>query len=139
MGLAIDAANQVSRQGEVALRQAQLERFSVQDLKASLVVEHENVTLRMIKETFPLFAERLEKVLMIRERRWNRDIERRRMGTAAAIVLAIFVAGACFHRWLDADRLAAFDGCLSHSFVVDGHAYCRIPGWESEVPWATKK
>ena len=57
--------------------------LQVQTLKAGLIVEHENVTLRTIKELFPLFAEKLQGALVIREREWNRRIERRRFTPTA--------------------------------------------------------
>lgn len=120
---------------------AELTLLQIRTLKAGLIVEHENVTLRMIKEVFPLFAEKLQGALVIREREWNRRVERRRFALAGATVLAlaIFLAGVAFQIWSDSDRINAFDDCLSHSFIWNGHAYCAIPGWEQEVPRATNR
>ena len=113
--------------------------FQVRTLQAALVVEHENVTLRMIKQTLPLFAEKLQGALVIREREWNRRVERRRFALAGATVLAIFLAGVAFQIWSDSDRVATFDDCLSHSFIWNGHVYCAVPSWEHEVPKATNQ
>ena len=63
-------AREVTKAAQLALKQAR-------NAQLALVVEQENVTLRMIDQTLPLFAERLEKVLVIREQRWNADVRRR--------------------------------------------------------------
>ena len=118
--------------------QAEIELLQVRTLKAALVVEHENVTLRMIKETLPLFANKLQGALVIREREWNRRVERRRFAVAGVTVLAIFLGGMGLQMWFDSDRVGAFDRCLAQSFVSGGRAYCAIPGWEPEAPRTTK-
>ena len=133
------ASNAQLKRVEALSEAAELELLQVRTLKAGILVEHENVTLRMIKEVFPMFAEKLKSALVIRERAWNRDVERRRFGLAGAIVLAIFLAGVAFQIWSDSDRVATFDDCLSHSFIWNGHVYCAVPSWEHEVPTATSR
>jgi len=125
-------------QARLLREQAEIELLQVRTLKAALVVEHENVTLRMIKETLPLFADKLQGALIIREREWNRRVERRRFALAGVTVLAIFLGGMGLQMWFDSDRVGAFDSCLAQSFVSNGRAYCAIPGWEPEVPPTTK-
>jgi hypothetical protein len=125
-------------QARLLREQAELELLQVRTLKAALVVEHENVTLRMIKETLPLFADKLQGALIIREREWNRRVERRRFAVAGVTVLAIFLGGMGLQMWFDSDRIAAFDRCLAQSFISDGRAYCALPDWEPEAPRTTK-
>jgi hypothetical protein len=81
LSAAIEGANQIARQGDLALRQAR-------QVHLSLVAEQETVVVRMIKETLPMFAQRLQKVLSIREQRWNADLRRRRYALAGAVALA---------------------------------------------------
>ena len=83
------------------------------------------VTLRMIDQTLPLFAERLEKVLVIRERRANADVRRRRYALAGAVTLAVFVGGFTLAAWMDGDKTAAFDRCLTQSIDAQGHPSSR--------------
>ena len=79
-------AREVTKAAQLALKQAR-------NAQLALVVEQENVTLRMIDQTLPLFAERLEKVLVIREQRWNADVRRRRyaLSHVAARAVDLFV------------------------------------------------
>ena len=75
LAAATELGNNVVRAGEVALRQARTAQISLQ-------VEKEDLTAMMVKETLPLFVERLKEALIIRERRWNDDVKRRRLATA---------------------------------------------------------
>ena len=106
---------------EAALRQ-------VRNAQASLVVEHENVTLRMIQETLPMFAERLQNVLVIREQRWNADVRRKRYALAGAVALGVFLAGYGLSWWQDSGPVDGFDRCLEHPLQYDKHFYCSIDG-----------
>jgi hypothetical protein len=112
-------AREVTKAAQLALKQAR-------NAQLALVVEQENVTLRMIDQTLPLFAERLEKVLVIREQRWNADVRRRRYALAGAETLAVFVGGIALAAWMDGDKTAAFDRCLTQSIDAQGHRYCDI-------------
>ena len=112
-------AREVTKAAQLALKQAR-------NAQLALVVEQENVTLRMIDQTLPLFAERLEKVLVIREQRWNADVRRRRYALAGAVTLAVFVGGFTLAAWMDGDKTAAFDRCLTQSIDAQGHRYCDI-------------
>ena len=69
------------------------------------MVEHESVTLRMIQETLPMFAERLQNVLVIREQRWNADIRRKRYALAGAVALGVFLAGYGLASWQDSGQV----------------------------------
>jgi hypothetical protein len=131
------AFEQTSRDGRIAAesellrakelhRAAQLALTQIRNIELAAKAEHEAVAVQMIDRTLPLFIERLEKVLVIREQRWNKDVERRRYAAAGAVVLAIFLAGFGMARWEDHDQLARMDNCLIHPIQASGHYYCRI-------------
>ena len=77
----------------------------------SLEVEQENLTVRMIKEPLPLFAERPKDALVIRERRWNDDVKRRRFATAGLVVLGLVSGGYGVHEWQVWDATSGFEWC----------------------------
>ena len=112
-------ARELQQSAHIALAQAR-------HLQLGAITEQENVTVRMIDQTLPLFVERLEKVLVIREQRWNTDVKRRRYAAAGAVVLAVFLAGFGLSWWQDSDRVAAMDRCLARPLQASGHYYCSI-------------
>lgn len=105
---------------------AQLALLQVRNLELAATAEQENLTVRMIDQTLPLFVERLEKVLVIRERAWNEGVKWRRYGIAGAVGLGIFLSGFGLSWWQDSGRLAAMDYCWTHPLQAAGHTYCRI-------------
>jgi hypothetical protein len=107
---------------------AQLALTQIRNIELAAKAEHEIVALQMIDRTMPLFTERLEKVLVVREQRWNKDVARRRYATAGAIVLAIFLGGFGLSRWETHDMVARMETCLLHPLQAGGHSYCRIDG-----------
>lgn len=107
---------------------AQLALTQVRNLELAATAEQENLTVRMIDQTLPLFVERLEKVLVIREQAWNEGVKWRRYAMAGAAVLGIFLAGFGLSWWQDSSRLAAMDYCWTHPLQAAGHTYCRIDG-----------
>jgi hypothetical protein len=117
--VAIAAAKETTSQADRALQLAR-------NLQIGAITEQENVTIRMIDQTLPLFVERLQKVLVIREQRWNSDVRRRRYAAAGALVLTVFLAGFGLSWWQDSDRVAAMDQCLAHPLQASGHYYCSI-------------
>ena len=105
---------------------AQLALMQVRNLELAATAEQENLTVRMIDQTLPLFVERLERVLVIREQTWNEGVKWRRYAMAGAAALGIFLAGFGLSWWQDSGRLAAIDYCWTHPLQAAGHSYCRI-------------
>jgi hypothetical protein len=99
-------AREIRRAAEVSLKQARTALISLE-------VEKENLTVKMIKETLPLFAERLKDALVIRERRWNDDVKRRRFATAGLVVLGLVSGGY---------------GCMSGRFGMQRAVLNSAPG-----------
>jgi hypothetical protein len=128
---ATELANQAIKAGELTLRQARTAQIALE-------VEREGLVLRMIKETLPLFADRLKQALVIREQRWNNDLRQRRYAAAGAVALAVFLGGYALRAWSESDRLAAFDRCLSHAQLVQGHYLCEVTAFQTDIPWAGK-
>ena len=128
---ATELASQAIKAGELTLRQARTAQIALE-------VEREGLVLRMIKETLPLFADRLKQALVIREQRWNNDLRQRRYAAAGAVALAVFLGGYALRAWSEADRLAAFDRCLSHAQLVQGHYLCEVTAFQTDIPWAGK-
>jgi len=126
-----ELANQAIKAGELTLRQARTAQIALE-------VERESLVLRMIKETLPLFADRLKQALVIREQRWNDDIRRRRYVAAGAVTLAVFLGGYALRAWSESDRIAAFDRCLAHAQLVQGHFWCEVTAFQTDIPWAGK-
>jgi hypothetical protein len=90
------------------------------------MVERENMLQRMMKETLPLFADKLEGALVIRETAWNRDQRRRRYGLAGAVFLAVFIAGYALSAWSRHDQVAAMDRCMTNLVQANGHIFCAV-------------
>jgi hypothetical protein len=112
-------AKHVLLQGEVAIRQARQIQHNVE-------VEKENMVVRMIKETLPLFAEKLKGALVIREQGWNAKARDRRYAIAAAITTALLLFGYSLSWWQDSGKLDAFNRCLTHPVLAGGQYYCSI-------------
>jgi uncharacterized membrane protein YbjE (DUF340 family) len=125
--LELAGAKEITRAAEVSLRQAR-------QAQIALVVEKENLTLRMIKETLPLFVERLKEALIIREKRWNDDIKRRRLATAGLVTLGLVLGGYGLHMWQSWDATNALEWCLWHQLQGNGHIYCNLTGFRQSHP-----
>ncbi len=122
LAAATELGNNVVRAGEVALHQARTAQISLQ-------VEKENLTAMMVKETLPLFVERLKEALIIRERRWNDDVKRRRLATAGLVVLGLVFGGYGVHVWQAWNATSAFDWCWAHALPSSGRVYCDMTGF----------
>ena len=113
----IEGANHVVRQGEFALRQAR-------QLQVGIVVEREHMVQKMVDETLPLFAEKLNETMVIRERGWNARARDRRYAIAGAISAVLIMVGYGLCWWQDSDRIGAFNRCLMHPVSSGGQYYC---------------
>jgi hypothetical protein len=120
-------AKEITHAAEVSLRQAR-------QAQIALVVEKENLTLRMIKETLPLFVERLKEALIIREKRWNDDVKRRRLATAGLVTLGLVLGGYGLHMWQSWGATSALDWCLWHQLQGNGHIYCDLTDFRQSHP-----
>jgi hypothetical protein len=118
---AIDGGNHVVRQAEVAVRAARQAQIGV-------VVERQHLVDRMVKETLPMFADKLQGALVIREETWNAKKRDRRFAAAAAVAGVIFMAGYCFSWWQDSGQVAAYQRCVAHPVEADGQIYCQASG-----------
>lgn len=133
---AIDAAGRDGRaaaEAELAkareLQQAaKLALMQARNLQIGAVVEQETVTTRMIDETLPLFAERLQGSLVLREQEASARVNRRRYAIAGAAALVVFLAGFGLSWWQDSSAMGAMNRCLAHPVQASGHYYCRIDG-----------
>jgi hypothetical protein len=119
--VAIEGANHVVRQGEVALR-------SARQAQVGLVVEREHLVAKMIKETLPMFANKLQGALVIEAEAWNAKKRDMRFAMAAAIAGAIFMTGYCFSWFQDSGEVVAYQRCMAHPVQADGLLYCQASG-----------
>lgn len=114
------SAREITRAARAGLTQARTALIVLQ-------VEKENLTAKMIKETLPLFAERLKEALIIREKRWNEDVKRRRLATAGMVTLGLVFGGYGLRVWQDGMATSALERwCLAHPLQASGHVYCDM-------------
>jgi hypothetical protein len=118
---AIEGANHVVRQGEFALRQAR-------QMQAGVVVERQHLVQKMVDETLPMFAEKLNGALVIREQGWNAKARDRRYAIAAAISAALILIGYSLSWWQDSGQVAAFNRCITHPVQFEDQLYCPAAG-----------
>ena len=118
---AIEGANHVVRQGDFALRQAR-------QMQAGVVVERQHLVQKMVDETLPMFAEKLNGALVIREQGWNAKARDRRFAIAAAISAALLLIGYSLSWWQDSGQVAAFNRCMVHPVQFEGQLYCPAAG-----------
>ncbi len=117
----IEGANHVVRQGEFALRQAR-------QMQAGVIVERQHLVQKMVDEALPLFAEKLNGALVIREQGWNAKARDRRYAIAAAISAALILIGYSLSWWQDSGRVAAFNRCMTHPVQFEDQLYCPAAG-----------
>lgn len=113
----IEGANHVVRQGEFALRQAR-------QMQAGVIVEREHLVQQMVDETLPLFAEKLNETMVIREKGWNAKARDRRYAIAGAISAAFILVGYGLCWWQDSGRVEAVNRCMAQPVQFGGQLYC---------------
>jgi len=118
----LDAAAELRRHADAALHQARTAMIQEEVIRETLVV-------RMIEQTFPMFAERLQKCLFIKEWVVNTGIRQRRFylnaGIAVAVVLGSYVAGR-FDQPGPSRAAAIGTYCDAKAFLSGGHFYCLM-------------
>ena len=121
--LELARAQEVTKAANIALSQAR-------NAQIALVVEQETVVDGMVNKTLPLFIDKLQGALIIRERRWNDDVRQRRLVIAGLVALGVFLGGYALRAWADSDRTAALGQCLAHPLASQGHIYCDVTSFQ---------
>jgi hypothetical protein len=96
----------------------------------NLQVERENVTVRMIHETMPMFASELRKALIIRVNDEASALRMKRGLVAGAIAVGVFLGGFGVRAWTDREAVGALERCMAKTLQapVAGvtHLYCDV-------------
>lgn len=112
-------AREITRAVSTALGQARSALLGLQ-------VERENVAVRMMHETMPLFIDKLKAVLVVREKGLADALRIRVLMMAAVGTLGVFVSGYGLRYWTDSDAVGALGNCLAHAVQAQGHVYCDV-------------
>jgi hypothetical protein len=83
----------------------------------------------MIHETLPLFADKLQSAIVIREKSWNEGQRFKRYAMVAAATVGLVVGGYSWRAWQDTDAttaMTAMTDCLAHPLSGNGHLYCDV-------------
>jgi len=117
--LELARAREITKAANAALGQARSALINLQ-------VERENVTLRMIHETMPLFATELRKALIYRVKDESDALRLRRFFVAALVTICVFLGGFGLRAWDDSAALGALGHCLAHPLQSQGRIYCDV-------------
>jgi hypothetical protein len=117
--LELARAREITKAANAALGQARSALINLQ-------VERENVTLRMIHETMPMFATELRKALIYRVKDESDRLRMQRFFVAAVFTLCVFVGGFGLRAWNDSAAVGALGHCLAHPLQAQGHLYCDV-------------
>lgn len=120
-------ARELVKAGNVALSQARQAGLTYE-------VEQGNLVVRMIDKTLPLFIEKMQGVLVLREKQMNRDILWRRYATAGLVTLFLVGGGYGFRVWEDRDVRGALGECLAHPVMANGHVFCDVTRFAGAKP-----
>ena len=120
--LELERAREITRAANISLSQAR-------NALIGLEVERENAIVRMIHETLPVFAERLQGALIIREKSWNEGQRFKRYALVATVTLGLVVGGYGWRAWQDTGATTVLDRCLSHTVEGNGRIYCDVTGF----------
>ena len=122
------AATDLARVQEIT-RAANISLSQARNALIGLEVERENAIVRMIHETLPVFAERLQGALIIREKSWNEGQRFKRYALVATVTLGLVVGGYGWRAWQDTGATTVLDRCLSHAVEGNGRIYCDVTGF----------
>lgn len=96
----------------------------------NLQVERENVTVRMIHETMPIFAEKMRDVLVTRISDESSALRLKRGLIAGLLAIGVFVGGYGLRAWSDRDAVGALERCLAKPLQAQTadqlHLYCDV-------------
>ena len=96
----------------------------------NLQVERENVTVRMIHETMPLFAEKMRDVLVTRINDENATLRLKRGLLAGLVAVGFTLGGYGVRAWSDRDAVGALERCLTTPLQAQTagqlHLYCDV-------------
>lgn len=102
----------------------------------NLQVERENVTVRMIHETMPMFAAELRKALVIRVNN-ETAAQKLKLGLFAVLLAGgVFLGGYGLRTWADRDAVGALERCLAKPVRVQiggqVHLYCEATDFAAQ-------
>lgn len=117
--LELARAREITKAAQIALSQAR-------NAQIVLEIEKENVVGRMIDKTLPLFIEKMQGVLVIREKRLNEDLRWRRFGAVGLVMLGLVLGGYALRAWRESDAASILGECLAHPLQANGHLYCDM-------------
>jgi hypothetical protein len=117
--LELARAKEITKAANAALGQAR-------NAQIAFVVQQNALVEKMIDRTLPLFAERLKDVLVIREKRLNADVLRRRYATVGLVTFLLVGGGYALRAWQEPDTAAAIGHCLANPLGMNGRLYCDV-------------
>jgi hypothetical protein len=117
--LELARAREITKAANAAMAQARNAQLALQ-------MEREDLVQKMIDRTMPLFVERLQGALVIRERRVNAGAQWQQFAVAGAVTLALVSGGYGLRAWQDHDAADAVARCLAASLSYNGHLYCDV-------------
>lgn len=92
----------------------------------SYEVEQAGLVLKMVDRTLPLFAEKLQGALVLREKQLNVAVQRRRYAVVGLVTLALVGGGYGLRAWQDSGAVGALGDCLAHPVLIGGRTFCDV-------------
>ncbi len=106
---------------DLAVRQAKL-------AQTSLEVQRETLVARMVETIAPQLAKGVKEWVVIRERRYNRNVEWARAAAVGSVVLSLIAGGYAWRAIQDSSATEALDRCLAHPYAdpASGKRFCEL-------------
>jgi len=118
--LELARAKEITKAANIALSQARTAQIALQ-------VEQENLVFRMMKEVMPLFIEKLQGALVLREESWNAGVRRRRYAVTGLVTLGLFLGGYGVCAWQNRGATSLLGQCMAHPVSSsNGRIYCDV-------------
>jgi hypothetical protein len=118
----LERARLITKAADLALSQARSAQISLQ-------VEQENLVYRMVKEVLPLFLEKLQGALVVREKSWNEGVSQRRYAMVGLMTLGVFLGGYAACSWQDRAATTLLSRCMAHQVPANDRLYCDVSGF----------